>query len=70
MITRIFIYIIGLILTSLGLSLIIIYLSYNNIGYSFIERISLIFKTPSIYLFIIGTALSLYSILYDIIKKN
>ena len=57
-------------LSSLGLSLIIIYMSYSNIGYSLFEKLGLILKTPSTYLFLIGTFISLKALLYDLLKKE
>ena len=70
MIYRILIYLIGLFITSIGLALIVIYLSYNNVGFSLFENITLILKNPSTYLFILGLIISLYSLFYDLIKKK
>lgn len=70
MLNRIFFYFLGLFLSSMGLTIIIIYLSYSSTGFSFIEKISLILKTPSSYLFIIGTAISLTALFYDLIKSK
>lgn len=68
MIFRILFYLLGLFLTSLGLTLIIIYLSFNNVGYSFFKNLSLIIKNPSTYMFIIGLIISLTSLFYDLLK--
>lgn len=59
MLSRILLYLIGLILTSFSITLIIIYLSYSNLGYSLPERIFIIIKNPSTYLLILGIYLSL-----------
>lgn len=70
MIYRIILYLFGLFLTSLGLTLIIIYLSYNNVGFNLLENVIFIIKTPAIYIFVIGCILSLKILLYDLIKKS
>lgn len=70
MIYRIFFYLLGLLFTSIGLAIIIIYLSFNSIGYSLFENIYLILKNPNTYLFILGIMISLTSLFYDLLKQK
>lgn len=67
MLYRIFFYFLGLLFSTIGLIVIVIYLSFSG-GFSFLEKVSLILKTPSSYLFIIGSLISLTALCYDLIK--
>ena len=51
---RILLYIIGVILTSLGLFFIIIYLNLLTMGYSFFDFVKFISRRAETWLFIIG----------------
>lgn len=70
MLYRIFFYFLGLTLATLGLITIIVYLSFSSYGFSFLEKMSLILKTPSSYLFIVGSSISLIALFYDLIKTK
>lgn len=70
MIYRILFYLLGLLLTSIGLALIVIYLSFNNVGFSLLENIALIIKNPSTYLFILGFIISIFALFYDLIDDK
>ncbi len=51
---RILLYILGIILTSIGLFFIIIYLNLLTIGYSFLEFVKFISSRFEVWLFFIG----------------
>lgn len=51
---RILLYILGIILTSIGLFFIIIYLNLLTIGYSFSDYVNFIIRRPEFYYLIVG----------------
>ena len=51
---RILLYILGIILTSIGLFFIIIYLNLLTIGYSFPEFVKFISRRVEVWLFLVG----------------
>ncbi len=67
---RIIMFIIGLIMASIGLSYIIIYLNLLVIGYSFIDYLIYIFTKLECIIFFIGYMLILLSIIVKRRKKN
>lgn len=70
MLYRTIFYLVGLFLTSLGLSFILIYFSFYNVGFSLIEIFKIILSKPGFYIFLIGAITSLTALLYDIIKAK
>ena len=54
---RILLYILGIILTSIGLFFIIIYLNLLTIGYSFTQFVKFISRRVEVWLFLIGIIL-------------
>lgn len=69
MLYRILLFIIGVFLTSLGLSLIIIYMSFNNVGISILKILQIIIKSPATPIFVTGLIISLLSLFYDLLRK-
>jgi len=67
---RIIFYLLGLLITSFSLSLMIIYLSYNNVGFSLVEILSTIIKSPYIFLLSLGVIISLLSLFYNLFKTK
>ena len=67
---RIIMFIIGLIMASIGLSYIIIYLNLLVIGYSFIDYLIYIFTKLECIIFFIGYMLILLSIIVKRRKEN
>lgn len=70
MISRILLYLLGVFLSSFGLSIIIIYLSYINTGYNILEILQLIIKNKATILFILGTYLSFKALSTNKSKKT
>ena len=67
---RIIMFIIGLIMASIGLSYIIIYLNLLVIGYSFIDYLIYIFTKLECIIFFVGYILLLLSIVIKRRKEN
>ncbi len=68
MLIRILMFLIGIILSSLSLTFIILYLNIINLGYSFHSFVNFIIKRWELYLLFIGIILIVLSLRKD--KKN
>ena len=67
---RIILFILGLIMSSMGLSYIIMYLNLLVIGYSFIDYLIYIFTKLECIIFFVGYILLLLSIVIKSRKEN
>lgn len=65
MIYRILLYVIGLISLSLGISMMIMYLSLFSLGFSFNEYLEYMFSNYSFYLIPLGILLICLSLFFD-----
>lgn len=54
MLFKIFLYIIGIFLMTIGFSTLILYINLFSFGYNFKEYVSFIIKLPQFYYFILG----------------
>lgn len=70
MLLRIFLFITGILLTSLSLTAIILYLNLLNMGYSFMEYVNFISIRFECLLMFLGIALIIISLLKRKEKKN
>lgn len=70
MLSRIFLFITGILLTSLSLTAIILYLNLLNMGYSFMEYVNFISIRFECLLMFLGIALIIISLLKRKEKKN
>ena len=58
--SKIFLYLLGIIFSSIGLSFIILYLNLLTIGYKFVEYLEFIFTHRTTLLFFIGILLLIF----------
>lgn len=62
---RIFCFLIGILLTTLGISYLFIYFSLFGLGYSFIDYLRFVFTHSEIYLLIFGAFFLSFSLFFD-----
>ena len=70
MLFKIFLFITGIILTSISISSIVLYLNLINMGYSFMEYVNFISVRFECFLFIIGILLIILSLIKRKEKRN
>ena len=62
MLSKVLLFAIGFLLSSLSLTFLFLYLNILNLGYSFLEFINFIFRKWELYLFFVGILLMIISL--------